>query len=40
MATTQGKQMKRDWFAILVIAFEIGIILIAGALVYAMLESD
>ena len=32
--------MKRDWFPILVIVFEIAIILTAGALVYAMLESN
>jgi hypothetical protein len=38
MATT--KNTKRDWFAILVIVLEIAIILAAGALVYAMFESN
>ena len=39
MATTERRNLKRDWLAILVIVFEIAIILTAGALVYAMLES-
>jgi hypothetical protein len=39
MATTERRNLKRDWFAILVIVFEIAIILTAGALVYVMLES-
>jgi hypothetical protein len=34
------KILKRDWFAILVVVLEIAIILTAGALLYAALESN